>query len=340
MKKIISIIIPTLNEENRIETSLKSIRAQAINHDEVEILVIDGGSKDKTREIAIKYKAIIINNPKVVPEEAKIIGLLNCTGKYVIFMDADEEYVDNNQLYRRIKLFEENSNVKITIVNSLITPKGFPDLTRYVNSFGDPFSYFIYKFDGENIISSLDKKKYKYDKIGDYGRIYYLKNDKISPIVDGGTSMFDFEYIKKNINYNIHDKNFISIKSEIILNITGCFGIIENDRINHYTSVSFKNYLKKLKFRVISNLNPNENISGYAERAKINIILNLKKYLYVLYCIFPLIVLFDSIIISFRKKCITFMLHFIFVYYVFFNIIFFSLLKLFNIKFSNINYGK
>jgi rSAM/selenodomain-associated transferase 2 len=53
----LSIIIPTLNEELRIAATLKQIGAG------VEIIVVDGGSTDKTREIAEKLGAKVIISP-------------------------------------------------------------------------------------------------------------------------------------------------------------------------------------------------------------------------------------------------------------------------------------
>ena len=48
---LITIIMPTYNSEKTLEYSLRSIRHQIINQDQIEILMIDGGSTDKTLEI-------------------------------------------------------------------------------------------------------------------------------------------------------------------------------------------------------------------------------------------------------------------------------------------------
>ena len=52
---MISIIMPTFNSEKTLEESLKSIRRQEIDQAQIEILLVDGGSTDKTAEIARKY---------------------------------------------------------------------------------------------------------------------------------------------------------------------------------------------------------------------------------------------------------------------------------------------
>ncbi|MDO5718050.1 MAG: TIGR04283 family arsenosugar biosynthesis glycosyltransferase [Tissierellia bacterium] len=57
---MISIIIPVLNEEKTIEKSLKNIKEIEGDY---EIIVSDGGSKDRTVEIAERYAKVIISKP-------------------------------------------------------------------------------------------------------------------------------------------------------------------------------------------------------------------------------------------------------------------------------------
>ncbi len=62
-----SIVIPTLNEENYIEQALSSLLAQIVG-DEAEILVLDGGSHDQTKNIVLRiadaYPIVrLISNP-------------------------------------------------------------------------------------------------------------------------------------------------------------------------------------------------------------------------------------------------------------------------------------
>ena len=56
---MLSIIIPTYNEEKYLPKLLESIRNQ--NFKDYEIIVADGNSEDNTRKIANKYKCKIIN---------------------------------------------------------------------------------------------------------------------------------------------------------------------------------------------------------------------------------------------------------------------------------------
>ena len=340
METLFSIIMPTLNEENRIDKALKSIRMQSVSQDEIEILVIDGGSTDRTRKIAESYGAKVLDNPKVLPEEAKGIGLRECAGKYIVFLDADEEFTHKDQLARRIALFQSDEGLKGVLTNSLLTPPGFPVLTRYANNCGDPFSYFAYRFDAENLISSLDKKKYSYTKHGEYGRIYSVGASDYAPIGDGGAVTIDYEYLTANFSDRLADPVFSSTVFNEIVKKTGRFGIVENDSINHYTTVLYKTYFNKLKFRIILNLNPKDEPFGYTARAHMNKKLRNRRYFFLLYCLFPPAVLTDSIVMSIRKRCSVFLCHFVFVYYVFFQAVWCTLKKAVGINLSVNNYGK
>ncbi len=56
------IYIPALNEEKRIGTTLQSLPKKLKGIDEIQYLVVDDGSKDKTIEIAEKHKAIVFSH--------------------------------------------------------------------------------------------------------------------------------------------------------------------------------------------------------------------------------------------------------------------------------------
>ena len=62
---IISVVIRTLNEETYLSELLEKILKQSIeNEDEVEIVIVDSGSSDRTLEIANKFNCRITNIKK------------------------------------------------------------------------------------------------------------------------------------------------------------------------------------------------------------------------------------------------------------------------------------
>ena len=86
---MISVIIPTFNEEENIAQCLVSLRHQTVPRGEYEIIVVDGNSKDRTREIAQKYadKVFIQTSPRV--GGARNDGIMAASGDIVATTDAD-----------------------------------------------------------------------------------------------------------------------------------------------------------------------------------------------------------------------------------------------------------
>lgn len=83
---IVSIIITTKNEERNIEACLKSIKRQTYKN--IEIIVVDNNSTDKTQLISKKYTSNVFS---IGPERSaqRNFGAKKAKGKYVLFLDAD-----------------------------------------------------------------------------------------------------------------------------------------------------------------------------------------------------------------------------------------------------------
>ena len=79
----ISIVTCALNSSSTINKSIKSVQKQTYKN--IEHLIIDGGSTDKT--LSLCSECTIINNPKVEPSYAKFLGLTNASGEYILFIE-------------------------------------------------------------------------------------------------------------------------------------------------------------------------------------------------------------------------------------------------------------
>ena len=83
----ISVIIPTLNEEEYISGILEDLQKQTVRP--YEILIIDGGSTDKTQEISRKTKHVqFFTAPKPQGRQRNIAAGI-ATGEMFLFVDAD-----------------------------------------------------------------------------------------------------------------------------------------------------------------------------------------------------------------------------------------------------------
>jgi len=87
-KPLVSVVIPTYNSEKYIERCLRSIKNQTYKN--IEIIIVDKFSTDKTVDIAERHGAKVIQDGGE-RTRAKNIGLKNAKGENVCFIDSDME---------------------------------------------------------------------------------------------------------------------------------------------------------------------------------------------------------------------------------------------------------
>lgn len=97
---MLSVICPIYNEEKYIAKCIESMLEQDYPKDDLEIILVDGMSKDRTREIvaeyAKKYPFIrLINNPHRIAPWAMNIGIKEAKGSVIMRLDAHATYEKN-----------------------------------------------------------------------------------------------------------------------------------------------------------------------------------------------------------------------------------------------------
>ncbi len=156
---MISVIIPTYNEEKNIGNCLKSLLNQSLPREEYEIIVVDGQSRDKTVKIAKKYA------DKVIQQKSKGVGGARNDGvsvsKYDLIATTDADCIVPEDWFERIiKNFENNKVIVVCgsdgpIEKSLKAQIIFLVIRNIIKL----FSYFgIYCLGGTN--SSFRKKNF------------------------------------------------------------------------------------------------------------------------------------------------------------------------------------
>lgn len=122
-KDLISVIVPVYNVENYLEKCLDSIVNQTYKN--IEVILIDDGSTDKSGEICNRYKKMYSNikvyhNNNLGAAGARNFGIKESKGKYICFVDSDDEikkeYVE--YLYGLILKYNTTISVSSYIINS------------------------------------------------------------------------------------------------------------------------------------------------------------------------------------------------------------------------------
>lgn len=92
MKPKISVIIRTHNSSKFVRNAVESALNQTLSKDIYEVLVVDDGSTDNTKEILKTYedKIRIIEGKKLGPIKAINVGITHANGEYIILLDSDD----------------------------------------------------------------------------------------------------------------------------------------------------------------------------------------------------------------------------------------------------------
>lgn len=97
-RPFVSVIVPCRNEEQHIGRCLESILASDYPHERMELLVVDGMSTDRTRDIvawyAARYPVIrLLDNPRGITPAGLNLGIQSARGEVILRMDAHVIYL-------------------------------------------------------------------------------------------------------------------------------------------------------------------------------------------------------------------------------------------------------
>ena len=85
----ISVVVPVLDMADSIGPCLDALVAQSLPPDQFEVIVVDNGSTDGTREVVQRYPVRLLHEPAPGACRARNTGIRASTGAFVAFTDAD-----------------------------------------------------------------------------------------------------------------------------------------------------------------------------------------------------------------------------------------------------------
>ena len=142
----ISVVVPAYNVEKYIEKTLRSIMEQSLK--EIEIIVINDGSKDNTLTIIKKLmledsRIVLIDKKNGGVSQARNDGIKKARGEYISFIDGDD-WIEKD-FYKDCYKYGVKNNLDITATDA------------YIDYFRKKRTKYLKEFETEEIISG---KKY------------------------------------------------------------------------------------------------------------------------------------------------------------------------------------
>lgn len=107
-KKLVSVVIPCYNQAHFLGEAIESVLAQTYQHH--EIVVVDDGSPDNTREVAARFKSVrYVYQTNQGLAASRNTGLRRSRGEYLVFLDSDDRLLPH-ALQTNLKHLESRPN--------------------------------------------------------------------------------------------------------------------------------------------------------------------------------------------------------------------------------------
>lgn len=102
-----SIVIPVKNGGSLLVNCLESLSRLDYPRDKYEVIIVDGGSTDGSRELAKKLGALVVDNKKGTVSPGRNRGFAAARGDFIVFSDADC-VMDQDWLKNALKYFKDS----------------------------------------------------------------------------------------------------------------------------------------------------------------------------------------------------------------------------------------
>lgn len=185
----VSMLVPCFNEERTLAGTIDSLLALEYPKKQLEVVIIDDGSKDGTATIGREYAQKYPTQVRFIQKEnggkytALNLGIANSTGEIIGCLDADS-FADKDALVEAVKRFEEDQTIMaLTPAMKVSAPRKLLELMQQVEY---TFGIFYKKmFDNLSAIDVLPGpfsiyKREVFDKIGVFRHAHNTEDMEIA----------------------------------------------------------------------------------------------------------------------------------------------------------------
>lgn len=145
---LFSIIIPTYNRAHFLSGAIESVLNQTCS--DWELLIIDDGSTDNTKEVVLNYpdrRIRYVHQKNAERSAARNNGIQHAKGEWICFLDSDDEYLEHHLAILKTEIENRNNQPGLYITGHLIQSNGtirkHPFLDTTVNVVKEIWSKFI-----------------------------------------------------------------------------------------------------------------------------------------------------------------------------------------------------
>ena len=115
---LVSVVVGLLNEEKFLPRLIEDFKKQTYNHNEIELIFIDGMSKDNSWKILEDFKnsnhdfydVVLLKNPKVILSAGMNVGIKAARGECILKVDC-HSHITENFIENNVKIIEEGEDV-------------------------------------------------------------------------------------------------------------------------------------------------------------------------------------------------------------------------------------
>lgn len=288
---LVSFIIPTLNCAEQLQKCLESIKKQTFQN--YDIIVIDGGSTDRTLKVATKFHCQILGNPFKTAEAGKAVGVKAARSTYVALVDSDNILPTTDWLQKMVDPLENNPQLIGSEPWSYTYRHNGGFVERYSSLTGvnDPYTLIAGNFDRQSIIrSSWTNLKLEIKDFPNY-QIVTIEPHSLMPTIGANGTIFRTNIFKNYTNNYLFDIDVISS-----INAKVYFAKVKVGIIHTYCESSIAKFIRK-QTRRATDLYVYRNLRTYSLTQN-NTRPTIKFILYVIF-FFPIV--FDTLKGFFRQ---------------------------------------
>jgi glycosyltransferase involved in cell wall biosynthesis len=211
----------------------------------MELIIADGGSTDKTIDIAKRMGARVIGNPHVLADPGVNIGIKNAKGEILMVLASDNILKDKNALKKIVRVFDDR---KIMAAFPMHYSSRIDSIySKYINTFTDPFNHFVYGYAANG---RTFKKIYKTIESNNIYDVYDYSSVKDKPLIavaQGFTVRKGFTRSRKSA--------FDDVLPVIeLINKKNRIAFVHSVKLYHHTVKDLRHFIKKQVWATINAL--------------------------------------------------------------------------------------